>query len=72
MKEYIVWRTKVASFSLPEVAACLARCPCDNWLSGASSGARWNNVIVGIALILLSVPRGRVHEQYGAWNKYVV
>jgi len=41
-------------------------------LTGAATGARWNDVIVGLALILLSLPRGRVRERYGNWQPYVI
>lgn len=41
-------------------------------LAGAGTGARWNDVIVGLVLILLSIPRGRVRERYGNWQPYVV
>jgi hypothetical protein len=41
-------------------------------LSGASPAARWNAAIVGVALIVLSIPRGRVIERYGSWDRYVV
>lgn len=40
-------------------------------LAGATSGAQWNNLVVGIALVLLTIPRGRIREQYGTWNRYV-
>jgi hypothetical protein len=41
-------------------------------LSGSSAGARVNNVITGVALVLLTFPRGEVHERYGNWDRYVV
>jgi hypothetical protein len=41
-------------------------------LSGAATPARWNDVIVGIALIALSIPRGRVTERYADWNRCIV
>ena len=34
--------------------------------------ARWNDVIVGLALVALSLPRGAVRERYGSWNRFVV
>ena len=39
-------------------------------LGGATTGSTstWNNVIVGVFLILLSLPRGRVRFQYGSWK----
>jgi hypothetical protein len=41
-------------------------------LSGASSPARWNAAVVGTALVILSLPRGRISERYGSWDRYVV
>jgi hypothetical protein len=40
-------------------------------LAGAAAGARWNDVVVGIAVILLSLPRGMVRGRYGTWNAYI-
>ena len=40
-------------------------------LSGASDLARWNNLIVGAALILLSLPRGSINERYDGWDRYI-
>ncbi len=44
------------------------------WLmSGANSIAAWASVVVGVAMIVLSLPRGRrSDEHYGSWDKYVV
>lgn len=41
-------------------------------LTGDSAAARWNDVAVGLALILLGLPRGPVRERYGGWDRYVV
>lgn len=41
-------------------------------LGGASTGSTWNDVIAGIALILLSLPRGPVRECYGPWTRAIV
>ncbi len=41
-------------------------------LSGAAGAARWNNLVAGIALVLLSLPRGRVRGEYGGWQPYIV
>ena len=41
-------------------------------LNGAPAGARVNDVITGVALLLLSFRRGMVHERYGAWDRYIV
>jgi uncharacterized membrane protein len=39
---------------------------------GAPSGAStWNGVVSGILLITLSLRRGKIHENYGSWNRYV-
>jgi hypothetical protein len=41
-------------------------------LAGASPGATWNDVVVGVLVIGLSLPRGwRSNEHYGAWDRYV-
>jgi uncharacterized membrane protein len=41
-------------------------------LSGAGAGAKWNNLIVGALLILVSIPRGTIREQYGTWDRLIV
>lgn len=41
-------------------------------LAGSTTSAKWNDVIVGIGLILLSLRRGGVREKYGTWAKYIV
>jgi hypothetical protein len=61
--------TRVARFLNVLCGAWLVLAP---WvLSGDSAAARWDDVIVGIALILLSLPRGPVRERYGNWDWYV-
>lgn len=41
-------------------------------LSGFTPAARWNDMLVGLAVILLSFPRGPVRERYGNWDPYIV
>jgi len=41
-------------------------------LFGTTTGAKWNDVIVGAALILLSLPRGPVRERYASWDRYIL
>jgi uncharacterized membrane protein len=41
-------------------------------LGGAGMAAAVNNAAVGVALILLSLPRGHIRERYGLWDRYVV
>lgn len=41
-------------------------------LAGATPAARWNGVIAGVILVVLSLPRGRVAERYGSWDPYIV
>lgn len=42
-------------------------------LEGATTLASWAGVVIGIALIILSLPRGkRSQEHYGSWDRYVV
>lgn len=40
-------------------------------LSSSGQITDWNNVIVGVLLIVLSFRRGRVVESYGSWNKFI-
>jgi len=43
------------------------------WLDGVGSAlAAWASVAAGLALIALALPRGRVHDSYGGWDRYVV
>jgi hypothetical protein len=40
-------------------------------LAGDTDVSRWNNVLVGVALMALSAPRGRIEEHFGGWNRYL-
>jgi hypothetical protein len=40
-------------------------------LDGGTAASRWNDAAVGLALILLCMPRGRIEERFGAWNRYL-
>ncbi|MBW3635004.1 MAG: SPW repeat protein [Armatimonadetes bacterium] len=43
------------------------------WLLGGAAGfARWNDLLVGAAIVALPLPRGSVSERYGAWDRYIV
>jgi hypothetical protein len=41
-------------------------------LAGAPPGVRWHDLAAGALLVLLSLPRGRIRERYGSWQRYVV
>lgn len=41
-------------------------------LFGTAPGAKWNDAITGVAVILLSFPRGPIREHYAGWDHYVV
>lgn len=41
-------------------------------LAGFVTGARWSDVASGVALILLSLPRGGLRGRYGSWNRFIV
>jgi len=41
-------------------------------LSGGVAASRWNDVVVGAALLVLSIPRGQIREQYGTFNRAIV
>ncbi len=40
-------------------------------LGGATTGARWNDMIVGTLVLLLSFPRGPVSERYGSYERFI-
>lgn len=40
-------------------------------LGGATTGSTVNDVIAGLALIALSLPRGPIREQYNGWQRYI-
>jgi uncharacterized membrane protein len=40
-------------------------------LGGGTPGSRWNDMIAGVLVILLSVPQGRVSERYGTWKRFI-
>jgi hypothetical protein len=43
------------------------------WLLAGHTGAsHWNDVLIGAAVIALSLRRGRVGERFGGWNRYLV
>jgi hypothetical protein len=41
-------------------------------LDGDTASSRWNDVAVGLALIVLAIPRGRVPQRFGGWNRSIV
>jgi hypothetical protein len=41
-------------------------------LDGGSLAADWAGVIAGVLLIIFSIPRGRIDNHYGDWNRYLV
>jgi nucleoside-diphosphate-sugar epimerase/uncharacterized membrane protein len=41
-------------------------------LEGGSPPANWAGVVAGLALILLSIPRGKIENRYGNWSRYLV
>ena len=40
-------------------------------LGGATAGAKWNDLIVGILVILLSFRRGKIGERYGDFERFI-
>jgi hypothetical protein len=68
----------VIGFSESGRAARLVLVPLGLWLFGSSylidgstSLSYWNDMAVGLAIIALSIRRGRITEDYGAWNRWV-
>jgi hypothetical protein len=41
-------------------------------LDGVSNPARWIDMAVGLLVILLSLPRGRVASRFGSWDRYII
>jgi len=42
------------------------------WLvAGASANARWNDLLTGALVIVLSLPRGSVRERYAGWDRMI-
>jgi hypothetical protein len=41
-------------------------------VTGATPAARWNDLAVGGAVIILSVRRGRVESRFGSWDRSIV
>jgi hypothetical protein len=42
------------------------------WVIGTTDGvAMWNAILIGIALILLSFPKGKIMDEKGGFNKYI-
>jgi nucleoside-diphosphate-sugar epimerase len=62
--------TRVVRFANVLAGSWVAAAP---WLLGGFVGAaRWNGVVTGLALLLVSLPRGKVREKYGRWDRMVV
>ena len=40
-------------------------------LDGATAASRWNDLVLGAALIVLSLPRGHIRGEYGNWQPYI-
>lgn len=40
-------------------------------LSGATPGARWNDLVIGVLVILLSFPRGKIGDLYGNFQRFI-
>lgn len=41
-------------------------------LAGGAGLSRWNDVAVGLAVALLSLPRGRMTGRFAGWNRYLI
>lgn len=70
----------LAAVALADVtrAARLLNVPLGLWviatpwlLAGAAGPAAWSNALAGLAIVVLSLPRGRVRERYGGWETYI-
>lgn len=68
----------VIGFSEAGRAGRLVNMPLGLWLlvaphvlAGGTTTSSWNDMAVGAAVILLSLRRGRIAEQYGAWSRWI-
>ncbi|MGR8940194.1 MAG: NAD-dependent epimerase/dehydratase family protein [Gammaproteobacteria bacterium] len=41
-------------------------------LEGGSLIADWSGAFAGVALVALSIPRGKIENSYGSWSRYLV
>ena len=41
-------------------------------LSGATTPFMWNNSLIGIAVILLSLSKGKITQRFGGWSKHII
>jgi hypothetical protein len=41
-------------------------------LTGAPPVSRWTDILVGLLLVALSLRRGRLEEQFGGWNRFLI
>ena len=71
----------VAIISLAEVArpARFLNVPLGLWLiaapwflSGATAASRWNSALMGVAIVLLSLPLGKLRDHYGSFDDIVL
>jgi uncharacterized membrane protein len=40
-------------------------------ITGATAAAQWNDVVAGLAVFALTLPRGPVRQQYAGWDRFV-
>lgn len=41
-------------------------------LNGANSGGRWNDVLAGLLITALAIPRGPIRERYASWDRLII
>jgi hypothetical protein len=41
-------------------------------LSGATDVSRWADLAIAALLVMLSIPRGRIEQAFGGWNRYLI
>ena len=42
-----------------------------SWYFGAPPAATLNAIVAGLAVVLLSIPRGQRRERYGTWDRFI-
>ncbi len=67
----IAWAEVTRSFRFANIfiGVCFAIIPFI--LGGGNGFAKMHGIVIGLLVVLLSIPRGRVKEQYGSWDKMI-
>lgn len=67
----VAWAEVARSIRFANVAFGLWLIAAPWLLGGATAGSTANDVLAGLLLIALSLPRGPLRERYGAWSGHI-